>query len=71
MKMFEKNEQLIHDFLCPKCLDWFFEPVWHCPGCDHHWLVGDDECRNCYRYKRRRDGSIREIRGRRIDPLSR
>lgn len=40
---------------CPACGDYFDAPVWHCRVCDHHWL-GDRECRNCYRGKRR--GSV-------------
>jgi protein gp37 len=41
-----------------------FEPdveVWHCPGCAHHWLLGDDECRNCHKFERHEDGSIHQI----------
>jgi ParB family chromosome partitioning protein len=37
-------------FVCPDCGEIFDNEVWHCqtPGCDHHWLMSDDVCKNCY-----------------------
>lgn len=32
---------------CTSCNEQFPEAVWHCPKCDHHWQVADDECKNC------------------------
>jgi hypothetical protein len=34
-------------FVCP-CGESFDRQVWHCPICSHHWLMHQDECRNCY-----------------------
>lgn len=39
-------------FRCVRCHHDFDRRVWHCPGCDHHWLIGDDECRNCHEFRR-------------------
>lgn len=39
-------------FTCGECQESFPEPVWHCRGCDHHWLIGDDECGNCHEHER-------------------
>lgn len=49
---------------CPRCYDVFDHPVWHCPGCEHHWIVGDDTCRNCHRHERHQDGSVHKVEGR-------
>jgi protein gp37 len=50
-------------FACPACGEAFDAdtPVWHCPGCDHHWLIGDDECRNCHFFERLEDGTVARI----------
>jgi hypothetical protein len=34
-------------FSCGTCGETFSAPVWHCPGCDHHWQVGQTACPNC------------------------
>jgi protein gp37/transposase-like protein len=49
------------DFYCSKCGAGFDEEVWHCPGCDHHWLTMDTECKNCHLFVLLDDGSIESI----------
>lgn len=39
-------------FFCPDCGDLFDREVWHCPVCDHHWLMDREECWNCHSYSR-------------------
>lgn len=39
-------------YTCETCDDRFGQPVWHCPGCDHHYHVEDEECGNCHNYTR-------------------
>ncbi len=38
------------EFLCVACGERFDRQVWHCPGCAHHWLLSEEQCRNCYNY---------------------
>lgn len=38
-------------FAC-SCGELFDVKVWHCPRCNHHWLMNDEECRNCHKEKR-------------------
>lgn len=39
-------------FRCEVCEDYFSREVWHCPVCDHHWPMWDDECGNCHAARR-------------------
>lgn len=39
-------------FTCDQCQDRFALEVWHCPRCDHHWDMNDDECGNCHEFVR-------------------
>lgn len=43
-----KDDQQLYP--CPLCEDLFTDPVWHCIGCAHHWLMSDPErtCKNCH-----------------------
>lgn len=34
---------------CVICAEVFSSEVWHCTGCDHHWLMHRDQCWNCYK----------------------
>ncbi len=40
---------------CADCGEMFTAPIWHCPGCAHHWPPDRETCRNCHNY--RSDGS--------------
>jgi uncharacterized C2H2 Zn-finger protein len=44
---------------CPGCGETFDEQVVHCRHCDHHWLIGEKSCRNCYKSLR---GSPRAVK---------
>lgn len=35
-------------FTCLTCGEVFDAQVWHCPTCHHHWLLQDQECKNCH-----------------------
>ena len=37
----------VSPYQCPACGAAFDAEVWHCPRCDHHWLLADRECKNC------------------------
>lgn len=34
--------------VCTTCGQEFSAPVWHCPGCDHHWPPAQSQCANCH-----------------------
>lgn len=36
------------EYICAWCGEAFPVQVWHCPVCDHHWPVEDEECGNCH-----------------------
>jgi phage N-6-adenine-methyltransferase len=41
----------VFPYTCDTCGDRFGQPVWHCPGCDHHYhKEWDQECGNCHEY---------------------
>ena len=50
-------------WLCDKCGEGFDQRIWHCPWCHHHWLMDEDECRNCYLVKRRGNGVLVSLCG--------
>ena len=37
-------------YACETCNERFSVPVWHCPGCAHHYHEQDSECGNCHEY---------------------
>ncbi len=39
-----------HPYACTTCNERFSVPVWHCPGCAHHYHEQDNECGNCHEY---------------------
>jgi poly(3-hydroxybutyrate) depolymerase len=36
-------------YRCSDCGEGFDAPVWHCPGCGHHWPLAETQCRNCHK----------------------
>lgn len=42
-------------FGCADCGESFSTPVWHCPGCAHHWSDERSSCWNCHEFNS--DGS--------------
>ena len=41
-----RSPESAEEFVCDDCGGQFAVDVWHCNGCDHHWPLNLDECKN-------------------------